>query len=98
MTGMRLVIATPLYSPESGGPATYAALLEEGLPHHGVEVGVVDKDAPEQIARAVEDICARLEEVTRVIAHARAMVEEKYRWDFVTRKMKEVFDRITEKG
>jgi len=32
---MRLVIATPLYPPEIGGPATYAALLEEGLPKMG---------------------------------------------------------------
>lgn len=38
---MRLVIATPLYSPEIGGPATYTQLLEEGLPAHGIEVEVV---------------------------------------------------------
>jgi glycosyltransferase involved in cell wall biosynthesis len=29
---MRILIATPLYPPESGGPATYASILEEGLP------------------------------------------------------------------
>ncbi len=38
---MRLVIATPLYPPEIGGPATYAKLLEEGLPGKGIEVDVV---------------------------------------------------------
>ena len=38
---MRLVIATPLYPPEPGGPATYAKLLEEGLPKQGVETAVV---------------------------------------------------------
>lgn len=38
---MRVVIATPLYPPEIGGPATYAKLLEEGLPSRGVEVVVV---------------------------------------------------------
>lgn len=38
---MRLVIATPLYPPEIGGPATYARLLEEGLPARGVEVTLV---------------------------------------------------------
>ena len=32
---MRLVIATPLYPPEIGGPATYAKLLSEGLPAKG---------------------------------------------------------------
>lgn len=38
---MRLVIATPLYPPEIGGPATYAKLLEEGLPKEGIEVVLV---------------------------------------------------------
>jgi glycosyltransferase involved in cell wall biosynthesis len=38
---MRLAIATPLYPPESGGPATYSKLLEEGLPSEGVEVELV---------------------------------------------------------
>lgn len=32
---MKLVIATPLYPPEIGGPATYAKLLFEGLPNVG---------------------------------------------------------------
>ncbi len=38
---MRLVIATPLYPPEIGGPATYATLLSEGLPTKGIEVELV---------------------------------------------------------
>ncbi len=38
---MRLVIATPLYPPEIGGPATYAKALEEGLPECGIEVELV---------------------------------------------------------
>ncbi|MHB8660312.1 MAG: glycosyltransferase family 4 protein [Minisyncoccota bacterium] len=38
---MKLVIATPLYPPEIGGPATYAKLLEEGLPRKGIEVELV---------------------------------------------------------
>ncbi|MDB5264440.1 MAG: hypothetical protein JWN64_11 [Parcubacteria group bacterium] len=38
---MRLLIATPLYPPESGGPATYAKILETELPLQGVEVGLV---------------------------------------------------------
>jgi glycosyltransferase involved in cell wall biosynthesis len=35
---MKIVIATPLYPPEIGGPATYAKLLFEGLPKNGIEV------------------------------------------------------------
>ena len=38
---MKLVIATPLYPPEIGGPATYAKLLFEGLPKKGIEVELV---------------------------------------------------------
>jgi len=38
---MRLVIATPLYPPEIGGPATYAKLLEEGLSGKGIEIDLV---------------------------------------------------------
>ncbi|MFZ1075515.1 MAG: glycosyltransferase family 4 protein [Minisyncoccia bacterium] len=38
---MKIVIATPLYPPEIGGPATYAKLLEEGLPGKGIEVELV---------------------------------------------------------
>lgn len=38
---MKLVIATPLYPPEIGGPATYAKLLEEGLPSRGIEAELV---------------------------------------------------------
>ncbi len=38
---MRILIATGLYPPESGGPATYTKLLEEKLPPHGFEVSVL---------------------------------------------------------
>ncbi len=38
---MKVVIATPLYPPEIGGPATYTAVLERELPKQGVEVEVV---------------------------------------------------------
>lgn len=38
---MRVLVATGLYPPEIGGPATYAALLEALLPKEGVTVDVV---------------------------------------------------------
>jgi glycosyltransferase involved in cell wall biosynthesis len=38
---MKIVIATPLYPPEIGGPATYAKILFEGLPKKGIEVELV---------------------------------------------------------
>lgn len=41
LSGMRLVLATPLYPPDIGGPSTYAKLLVEGLHGKGIEVGLV---------------------------------------------------------
>jgi glycosyltransferase involved in cell wall biosynthesis len=38
---MKLLIATGIYPPESGGPATYVKLLEEKLPPRGFEVTVL---------------------------------------------------------
>jgi glycosyltransferase involved in cell wall biosynthesis len=38
---MRILLATPLYPPDSGGPATYAKLLVDELPKRGIEVSLV---------------------------------------------------------
>lgn len=38
---MRVLVATPLYPPEPGGPATYARLLERMLPEEGIEVSLL---------------------------------------------------------
>lgn len=38
---MKITIATGLYPPEIGGPATYAAMLESELPAHGFKINTV---------------------------------------------------------
>lgn len=38
---MKLVIATPLYPPDIGGPATYAKILEEELPKQNIAIALV---------------------------------------------------------
>jgi glycosyltransferase involved in cell wall biosynthesis len=38
---MRIIIATGLYPPESGGPATYSKALENFLPKEGIDVEVI---------------------------------------------------------
>jgi len=38
---MKLLIATGIYPPESGGPATYVKLLEDKLPPHGFTITVL---------------------------------------------------------
>lgn len=53
---MRLVIAAPLYPPEIGGPATYARLLEESLPEHGIEVSVVPYALVRRLPRGIRTI------------------------------------------
>ena len=54
---MKLVIATPLYPPDIGGPATYARTLEVELGKHGVTVVVVSfhtvRHLPKGIAHVV---------------------------------------------
>ncbi len=37
----RILVATGIYPPDIGGPATYSALLKEELPKRGLEVGIV---------------------------------------------------------
>ncbi|HWH16698.1 MAG TPA: glycosyltransferase family 4 protein [Candidatus Paceibacterota bacterium] len=38
---MRLLVATPLYPPEPGGPATYAKILEDALPGQGIQTAIL---------------------------------------------------------
>ena len=41
MNKMKILLATPLYPPEIGGPSTYTKMLEENLPEHDIELVVV---------------------------------------------------------
>lgn len=54
---MRIALATPLYPPEPGGPATYTKLLEEELPARGVTLDIVKflsvRDLPKGIRHIV---------------------------------------------
>src|SRR6185437_15672344 len=38
---MKILLATPLYPPDSGGPSTYAKMLVDELPRRGIEVTLV---------------------------------------------------------
>lgn len=50
---MKLVIATPLYPPEIGGPATYVSLLEQGFPEKGITVEVVKFSAVRHLPKII---------------------------------------------
>ncbi|MBA3789272.1 glycosyltransferase family 4 protein [Patescibacteria group bacterium] len=53
---MRLVLATPLYPPDLGGPATYAALIEEYMPGQGDEVTVVKFGEVRHLPRGIRHL------------------------------------------
>ena len=70
---MKLVIATPLYPPEPGGPATYAKLLEEGLPGKGIEVTLVKFSEVRHLPRLMRHF-AYLSRVRRALKGADAVL------------------------
>ena len=53
---MRLVIATPLYPPQIGGPATYTSVLERGLPPRGIDVTVIKFGDVEHLPKLVRHL------------------------------------------
>ena len=53
---MRLLIATPLYPPEAGGPASYSYALEQGLPSRGIEVVLVPFSKVRHLPKGVKHI------------------------------------------
>lgn len=69
---MRLLIATGLYPPESGGPATYTKLLEERLPALGFEVSVLPFSKVRHLPKAIRHVayffaCVRMMRRTDVV-------------------------------
>lgn len=53
---IKVLIATPLYPPDIGGPATYTTLLERELPQHGYEVTVVSFGASRHLPKVFRHI------------------------------------------
>lgn len=52
----RLLVATPLYPPDLGGPATYAFLLEQQLPSRGIAVELVKFGSVRHLPKLVRHI------------------------------------------
>ncbi len=68
-----LVIATPLYPPESGGPATYAKMLAEGLPELGLRTTVVKFSSVRRLPKLIRHF-AYYRRVRRAAKHASAIL------------------------
>jgi glycosyltransferase involved in cell wall biosynthesis len=78
----------PVIATQEGGIAEFLFDRKKnpGRPATG---WAVEKDSPEQIANTVMEILKGPEEAKRVVAQARALVQEKYEWDDIARKMRE---------
>ncbi len=70
---MKLVVATPLYPPEAGGPATFAKVLEEELPKRGWEVETVKFGDVKHLPKIVRHI-AYAHRVRRAARRAHAVL------------------------
>ena len=83
----------PVIATQEGGIADF--LFDETLDPEKETTGwAVRKDTPEDIVKAVEDILARPEKVTKVRKTALAMVRERYNWEHVAAAMRGLFARI----
>ncbi len=53
---MKVLIATPLYPPEIGGPSTYAKLLEDKLPERGIAISILSFHTVRQLPRGIRHV------------------------------------------
>lgn len=83
----------PVIATQEGGIADFLFDAKRN-PDKETTGWAVDKDSPEQIALAVEDILAHPERVARVKATAKALAFEKYDWALIAEKMESLFDRL----
>jgi glycosyltransferase involved in cell wall biosynthesis len=84
----------PVIATQEGGIADFLFDAKRN-PDKPATGWAVDKDTPEQIVRAVEEILGNPERTRTVVETARAMVFEKYDWDLIARAMREkVFARV----
>jgi glycosyltransferase involved in cell wall biosynthesis len=90
-----MAAGVPVIATQEGGIADFL-FDEKRNPTKPTTGWAVDKDAPQQIAQAVHDICARPDTVATVVATAREMVVARYDWNLVAHDMLEqVFSDLT---
>lgn len=83
----------PVVATQEGGIADF---LFDAKRNPGKETTgwAVDTDSPEQIAEAVKEILENTEQTARVIANAKKLVEEKYDWNFIAPRVRELFQKV----
>lgn len=84
----------PVIATQEGGIADFLFDAKRN-PDKEATGWAVNRDAPEQIAQAVQNILGDKEATSRVIERARALAKEKYDWKKVVDDMREkVFNRV----
>jgi len=84
----------PVIATQEGGIADFLFDAKRN-PNKPTTGWAVDKDSPEQIADAVQDILTHPEQVAFVTATAKKLVYEKYDWNIIAKNMREnVFEPI----
>ncbi len=78
----------PVIATQEGGIADFL-FDEKRNPDQPITGWAVDKNSPEQIVGAIQDIMARPEKVRAVVTVAKEMVMEKYDWDIIARDMRQ---------
>jgi glycosyltransferase involved in cell wall biosynthesis len=77
----------PVIATQEGGIADFLFDAKRN-PDQAPTGWAVDKNSPQHIAEAVQDITRNPEQVARVVTTARELVSKKYDWDFITEAMK----------
>ncbi len=88
-----MAVRLPVIATQEGGIADFL-FDEKRNPDKETTGWAVDTDSPEQIAAAVNDILARPEKVTEVIATASTLVQAQYDWNTVAASMQALFERL----
>lgn len=88
----------PVVATQEGGLADFL-FDEKRNPGKPVTGFAVDKDSPEQIAGAIQDIIEHPEKVRAVVRTAKEMIMEKYDWNIIAKDMRErVFQPLLVRG
>ncbi len=84
----------PVIATQEGGIADFLFDAKRN-PDKETTGWAVDRDSPEDIARAVNEILANPEEVKRVLETAHSVVFKKYDWDLIAQQMRSrIFSKI----
>lgn len=83
----------PVIATQEGGIADFLFDAKRN-PDKETTGWAVDKDSPEQVAAAVEDILAHPAQVARVKATAKNLVLNQYDWKYSAQKIRALFDRV----